>query len=113
MILVNQTLAAAVGQTVTPEPTGVIANYIYSVTDPPLAFFLLYLVIVVFMAAAYKLGFARKLPVLKQALVYLILILGCFILTFMAYEIPIADIVVITVAVLAVVRYRASRYNES
>mgnify|MGYP001203879481 CR=1 FL=1 len=109
----NVTFAAAAGQMVQPEPTGLIAKYIYSVTDPPLAFLLLYVVIVVFMAAAYKLGFARKLPLLKQALVYLILVLGCFILTFMAYEIPIADIVVITVAVLAVVRYRASRYDES
>lgn len=109
----NVIFAAAAGQMVQPEPTGLIAKYIYSVTDPPLAFLLLYVVIVVFMAAAYKLGFARKLPLLKQALVYLVLVLGCFILTFMAYEIPIADIVVITVAVLAVVRYRASRYDES
>ncbi|EGL82470.1 hypothetical protein CathTA2_2009 [Caldalkalibacillus thermarum TA2.A1] len=89
-----------------------IANYIYQLTDPPLAFFLLYLVIVILMAIAYKLGFARKLPVLKQAIVYLVLAVGCLILAFMGYVIPIADILVITVIVLAIVRYRMTRYND-
>lgn len=85
-----------------------IARFIYELTDPPLAFFLLYLTIVILMAIAYKLGFARPLPVLKQVVVYLILALGCLILAFMAYAVPIADILVVIVLALAIVRYRMS-----
>lgn len=104
---------AAGGQAFRPEPAGWVARMIYNWTDPPLAFFLLYLFIVVFMALAYFLGFALKLPLLKQAVVLLLLLLGCFLIALMAYEIPIADILIIVVIALAIVRYRQSRYKET
>lgn len=101
------------GQAFNPEPAGWVARWIYGWTDPPLAFFLLYLFIVVFMVLAYFLGFALKLPILKQALIVVLLLLGCLIMAFMAYEIPIADILIIIVAALTIVRLRQRRYKET
>ncbi|MFQ3545888.1 YlaH-like family protein [Halobacillus rhizosphaerae] len=45
------------------------------------SFLLLYLTTVVLAAITFKLGFARKLPLLKTVVVYAVLVIGTFILT--------------------------------
>lgn len=56
---------------------------LYQVDEHPLAgMWLLYGTIVVLSVIVFKLGFAKRLPVLKAAAVYLFLVLGCTVLTF-------------------------------
>lgn len=71
-----------------------------------LGFLLFYLTIAILLAVCYKLGFARKLPVLKSVMVYIILFLGAFIITFMGMGMPMAESLLIIVFILAMYRFR-------
>ncbi|WP_425320382.1 YlaH-like family protein [Neobacillus soli] len=50
-----------------------------------------YLFIVVLTVIVYRLGFAKKLPLLKNAVIYICLLIGCFILLIFSYALPIAE----------------------
>lgn len=70
-------------------------------------FWTFYVLNVVFSFIAYKLGFARKLPVGKSILVYIVLALGNFILTiFSIMRLPITESLIIISAVLGIYRFR-------
>ncbi|RPF56132.1 YlaH-like family protein [Aquisalibacillus elongatus] len=78
------------------------------------SFWLLFLSIVVFAIITYKLGFAKSLPLLKSLVVYLLLILGCFILIPFAYfGLPIIEVLIVTSIVLAIYRYRLHKERQS
>jgi hypothetical protein len=83
-----------------------IKQWIYSLYDPFTSFLLLYLVIFILTAIVYKLGFARKLPILKSFAVYVVLAIGCILLALLGTDLPMADSLVIAVIVLAIVRFR-------
>lgn len=51
-------------------------------------FIILYFVNLILSMIAYKLGFAKKLPLLKSAFVYIILIIGMFILSILFFVVP-------------------------
>ncbi|GIN37675.1 putative membrane protein YlaH [Heyndrickxia oleronia] len=76
---------------------------------PKLGMWMLYLTIVALCILVFKLGFAQKLPLLKSAMVYLFLVLGCTILTFLAIFLPITEGLV--VAALILIIYRIRRHN--
>ncbi|MCU9612244.1 YlaH-like family protein [Caldibacillus lycopersici] len=71
---------------------------------------LLYWTIVILCIAAYKLGFAQKLPLIKSIVVYGVLLLGCTILSFLGTVIPIAEGLFVIVLVLLI--YRIRRHRE-
>src|SRR5699024_1220884 len=74
--------------------------YGYNIDGDPtyLSFFLLYATIVLLCAFVYKLGFAKKLPLLKSAIIYLFLLVGCFPLTIFGLLFPVVGcLIVITV----------------
>lgn len=71
---------------------------------------LLYLTIVVLAITVYKLGFAKKLPLGKSLIIYLVLILGCTLLTFMGVFLPIAEGLIVAVIVLGI--YKVRLHNE-
>lgn len=74
-------------------------------------FIFLYLTIVVLTVAAYKLGFAKKLPPLKSAVVYIVLIVGMFFITLIfGLNLPVAECLIVIAAVLGV--YRLRLYQE-
>lgn len=75
-----------------------------------LGMWLLYLTIVILTIIAYKLGFSHKLSRLKSAIIYLVLILGCTILTFLGVILPIAEGLLVMVVVLLI--YKLRRRNE-
>lgn len=61
----------------------------------------------VFAAIAYKLGFARKLPILKSFLVYLMLAFGSIIITFFSIVgYPITESLIIMSLILGIYRFR-------
>lgn len=70
-------------------------------------FWLMYAIIFILSVVAYKLGFARKLPLLKSIFVYILLIFGTFITTTLSIlQFPIAESLIVIVIVLAIYRFR-------
>ena len=74
--------------------------------DPTTGMWMLYFLILVLSIVVYKLGFAKKLPIIKSVIVYFILALGCTILTFLAVFLPVAEGLVIAAIVLTVYKVR-------
>lgn len=78
-------------------------------TNPVIA----YLVILGLTAIVYKVAFARKLPILKQVVVYVALILGCFMLLFFHFMgLPIVLALAATVLLIVVARLRMGFINR-
>ncbi|WP_077622151.1 YlaH-like family protein [Sediminibacillus massiliensis] len=71
-----------------------------------LGFFLLYITIAILLAASFKLGFARKLPVLKSVVVYIVLLIGAFVIAILGLKLPMAECLIIIVLVLGTYRFR-------
>ncbi|MDC3416522.1 YlaH-like family protein [Aquibacillus salsiterrae] len=77
-------------------------------------FFFLYLTIVILTILAFKFGFAKKLPPLKSAVVYLVLIIGTFFITLLfGMNLPIAESLFVIASVLGLYRYRLYRERNS
>lgn len=78
-------------------------------------FFLLYLLIVILAIITFKLGFAKKLPVLKAVVVYMFLIVGSLLLAFFGISYPIAESLLVAILVLGIYRFRLhqERKNKS
>jgi hypothetical protein len=74
--------------------------------QPETGMWLLYLTIVALCIVVYKLGFAKKLPILKSAIIYLFLIMGCTILTFLAAFLPVAEGLVVAALILIIYKIR-------
>lgn len=80
---------------------------LYKVGDnPDVGMWLLYVTIFVLSVVVYKLGFARKLPILKSAIIYTFLALGCTILTFLGIFLPVAEGLVVAALVLIIYKVR-------
>lgn len=75
-------------------------------TNPEKGMWLLYITIFLLAAIVYRLGFAKKLPLLKNVIIYVLLALGCTILTFFAVFLPIAEGLVIAALVLIIYKVR-------
>ncbi|WP_318616017.1 YlaH-like family protein [Sporosarcina sp. YIM B06819] len=88
-----------------------IARFIYEVmpSDKAAGYVLLALVFIM-SAIVYKLGFAKKLPLLKNIMIYIFLFIGCLVLTFLALFLPIVEGLI--VAGLILIIYRVRRMNE-
>lgn len=66
-----------------------------------------YVINLFFGIISYKLGFARKLPLLKSIIVYIMLFIGMFVITiFNMLGLPIAESLVIISIVLGIYRFR-------
>lgn len=81
--------------------------------NPKVGMWLLYGTIVILSIFAFKLGFSHQLPILKSAVVYLFLILGSTILSFLGTVLPVAEGLAIIVIVLAVYRLRRKFENNA
>lgn len=88
---------------------------------PDQLFLSLYVLNFIFGIIAYKLGFARKLPIGKSVFVYIMLAIGVFILTlfnvlgpmFSGPVAPVTEVLIITSAVLGIYRYRLHRTRQA
>lgn len=67
---------------------------------------ILYLTIVFLSIIVYKLGFARKLPLLKSLIIYVFLMIGCGILTILALQLPIVGALFFSALVLIIYKWR-------
>lgn len=74
--------------------------------NPKVGMWLLYITILVLCIIVYKLGFAKKLPVLKSVIIYVFLIFGCSFLTFLGVFLPIAEGLIVAAIILIIYKLR-------
>ncbi|TYR80327.1 hypothetical protein FZC66_12230 [Priestia megaterium] len=74
--------------------------------NPEVGMWLLYLTILALSIIVYKLGFAKKLPLLKSIIIYTFLAFGCTILTFLGIFLPVAEGLVVAALVLIIYKIR-------
>ncbi|MBA2874135.1 YlaH-like family protein [Thermaerobacillus caldiproteolyticus] len=75
-------------------------------THPEQGMWFLYVTVLILSAIVYRLGFAKKLPLLKNVIIYVLLALGCTILTFFAVFLPVAEGLVVAALVLIIYKVR-------
>ncbi|MBT2756160.1 YlaH-like family protein [Mesobacillus foraminis] len=80
--------------------------------NPDAGMWMLYLTIIMLCVIVYKLGFAKKLPLGKSILIYLFLILGCTILTFLGVFLPIAEGLVVAALILIIYKIRLRQHKR-
>jgi hypothetical protein len=67
-------------------------------------------VLAILLGVTYKLGFARKLPLLKSAIVYFVLVLGAIPLyALMLFGLPMIPALGVAVAILLIARFRMKK----
>ncbi|MEI3606764.1 YlaH-like family protein [Pseudogracilibacillus sp. SE30717A] len=81
-------------------------------TDHILWFF--YIVNLILSVIAYKLGFARQLPLLKSIIVYTLLAIGVIVITlFSLVKYPMTETLIIISIVLGIYRFRLHRERKN
>ncbi|HLR42203.1 MAG TPA: YlaH-like family protein [Pseudogracilibacillus sp.] len=79
-----------------------------------LMFWIFYVLNLIFSIIAYKLGFARELPLAKSIIVYIMLAIGVYVITiFSMFKMPMTESLIIISAVLGIYRYRLHRERSS
>ncbi|MBB5323829.1 vacuolar-type H+-ATPase subunit I/STV1 [Anoxybacillus tepidamans] len=81
-------------------------------TNPKQGMWLLYMTVLILSAIVYRLGFAKKLPLLKNVVIYVLLALGCTILTFFAVFLPVAEGLVVAALILTIYKIRLHRAKK-
>jgi hypothetical protein len=84
--------------------------------NPEVGMWLLYITIFLLSVLVYKLGFAKKLPILKSVVIYFFLALGCTLLTFLGVFLPVAEGLLVASLVLIIYKirlYQSKRENAN
>lgn len=86
----------------------IVFDYIITHFGTDHLFWKLYVPILILSAIAYKLGFAKELPLIKSLFVYILLAVGVFILTTfgIVFNAPIIECLIVISIVLAIYRFR-------
>src|SRR5699024_12248675 len=83
-----------------------IFNFIVDHYGTDHIFWTFYVINIIFSVIAYKLGFDRKLPVLKSIIVYILLFIGTYITTiFSLLKLPVIESLIIISILLAIYRF--------
>ncbi|PRO64853.1 hypothetical protein C6I21_12685 [Alkalicoccus urumqiensis] len=77
-----------------------------------IAFWILYAIINILSIVVFNLGFARKLPLLKNVIVYGAMFFGNMFITFLAYTLPIIESLFIAAVILAVYKLQLRRHKQ-
>jgi len=80
--------------------------------QPKVGMWLLYLTIVALSIVVYKLGFAKKLPLGQSIIIYIFLILGCTLFTFLGIFLPVGEGLVIAAAILVIYKIRLHQQKK-
>jgi len=77
-------------------------------------FWTFYFLNLIFGVIAYKLGFAKELPLLKSIIVYIMLAIGMFIISiFSIARLPMTETLIIISIVLGIYRYRLYKDRQT
>ncbi|WP_210366430.1 YlaH-like family protein [Bacillus sp. REN3] len=80
--------------------------------NPDAGMWMLYITIVALSILVFKLGFAQKLPIAKTIIIYLFLIIGCTVLTFLGVFLPIAEGLVAAALILIIYKLRLRQHKK-
>lgn len=80
--------------------------------NPEAGMWMLYITIIALAIIVYKLGFAKKLPLTKSIVIYIFLVLGCTILTFLGVFLPVAEGLVVAAIILIIYKIRLHQQKK-
>ncbi|MDO7486649.1 YlaH-like family protein [Peribacillus sp. NPDC096622] len=80
--------------------------------NPEAGMWYLYLTVFGLCILVYQLGFAKKLPLLKNVVIYVVMALGCTLLSFFAVFLPMGEALVIASLVLGIYRIRLNNSRK-
>ncbi|MER2076914.1 MAG: YlaH-like family protein [Psychrobacillus psychrotolerans] len=84
-----------------------ISRYIYEVMPTyDIAGYVLFLLIFFLSVLVYKLGFAKKLRFSQNIVIYAFLLLGCLMLTFLAFFLPVVEGLIVAALILIIYKIR-------
>lgn len=84
-----------------------ISRYIYEVMPNfDIAGYVLFLLIFCLSVLVYKLGFAKKLRFSQNIVIYAFLLLGCLMLTFLAFFLPVVEGLIVAALILIIYKIR-------
>ena len=87
-----------------------ITRYIYeNMPSYEVAGYVVFVIVFILSAIVFKLGFARELPMLKNIIIYTFLFLGCIMLTFFAFFLPMIEGLIVAALILIVYKSRMWR----
>ena len=88
-----------------------ITRYIYeNMPNYDAAGYVVFILVFILSAIVFKLGFARELPLLKNIIIYIFLFVGCIMLTFFAFFLPMIE--GLMVAALILIVYKSRMWRE-
>lgn len=92
-----------------------VFDYILEMNGTDHIFWIFYVINLILSAVAYQLGFAKKLPVLKNIIVYILLMLGTFVVTIFStvMRMPTVECLIIIIFVLGIYRFRLHRERKN
>ncbi len=109
----NFVLAMAKGVSVNPnERMSFLAKLFQVDKHPDTGMWYLLIAIFILSAIVYNLGFARKLKLWQNVVIYILLFLGCIILNFLAVFLPVGESLMIAAIVLGLYRYRLHKERQ-
>ncbi|GAA0350587.1 YlaH-like family protein [Bacillus horti] len=90
-----------------------ITDLLFVGNEMPLwGFLVLYGMTTILLAIVYKLGFAKRLPLLKSVIVYIMLAIGALPLAFLGIALPLVEALLIATAILIIVRFRMRKSDN-
>ncbi|WP_078554937.1 YlaH-like family protein [Bacillus alkalicellulosilyticus] len=97
---------------INPNDLSMFAALVQIDQNHVVGFWLLYAIVVITSIVVYNLGFARKLPILKSAVVYIALLVGCIPITIFAIGMPVVESLLVAAAVLGLYRFRLAKHKK-
>ena len=97
---------------INPSDLSTFAALVNIDQNPVIGFWLLFGIVVILSIIVYNLGFARKLPILKSAIVYILLLVGSIPITIFAIGMPVVESLLLAAAVLGIYKYRLAKSKK-
>lgn len=82
-------------------------------TTPDTGMWLMIATVFVLLIIVYNLGFARKIKLWQNVIIYILMFLGTFLLAFLAAFYPVVESLIIAAIVLGLYRFRLSRERDA
>jgi len=90
-----------------------VTRYVYeNAPNNQVAGYIIFILVFILSAIVYKLGFAKKLSLGKNIIIYIFLFLGCILLTFFALFLPMIEGLIVAALVLILYKIRLWREKK-
>jgi len=92
-----------------------VIEYVLELNGTDNIFWIFYVMNLILSAVAYQLGFAKKLPIAKNIIVYILLMIGTFVITIFStvMRMPTIECLIIIILVLGIYRFRLHRERKN